>query len=435
MDVRDVPMTKFRIRKSQLQGTIAIPPSKSHTLRAILLAAMAKGESEVRHFLYSPDTTAMIEAMRSFGSQIDIQADKLKIKGIAGKLRAANNVIDSGNSGIVLRFVGALSALCPAYTVITGDHSIRYNRPVKPLLDALSQLGAMAVSSKLDDHAPIIIKGLMQCGKARFSGEDSQPVSGMLIACSFLKGQTTIKIDNPGEKPWVDLTLFWLKKLGINITHDNHTTYQIPGNAQIEGFRTEIPSDFSSAAFPIAAALITNSELTLTGIDMLDCQGDKKIVEILQEMGARIVVDDTAKTLHVQKGGTLRGIRLDVNDVIDAVPILSVIGCYAEGVTEICNAGIARKKESDRIHAIATELKKMGANIEEKPDGLLISHSPLAGAELKSWHDQRIAMALAVAALEAKGETVIDGVEAINKTYPTFAHDFRSVGASIEVIQ
>jgi 3-phosphoshikimate 1-carboxyvinyltransferase len=426
-------MTKFRILPSQIQGVIAIPPSKSHTLRAILFAAMAKGDSEVHHFLHSPDSTAMIEAMRAFGSKIEIQADLLRIKGVAGKLQAADNVIDSGNSGQVLRFVGALSALCPAYTVITGDHSIRHNRPVKPLLDALSQLGALAVSSKLDGHAPIIVKGPMQCGRARLSGEDSQPVSGMLIACSFLQGQTVLEVDNPGEKPWIDLTLFWLKKLGVLVSHQDYTSYKIPGNAQIEGFKTVIPGDFSSAAFPIAAALVTGSELTLTGIDRSDCQGDKKIIEILQQMGARIVVDDTAKTLHVQKGGRLKGMRLDVNDVIDALPILSVIGCYAEGVTEICNAGIARKKESDRLHAMATELKKMGATIEERPEGLLISPSPLLGAELKSWRDHRIAMSLAVAALGAKGETVVDGAEAVAKTYPTFAHDFRGIGASIEV--
>lgn len=433
--LKDFKMTKFHIRPSKVQGTVAVPPSKSHTLRAILFAAMAKGESEIRHFLHSPDSTAMIEAMRAFGSKIDIAPDHLRVQGVAGRLKAADNVIDSGNSGLVLRFAGALAALCPSYTVITGDHSIRYSRPVKPLLDALSQLGAFAVSSRLNGYAPIIVKGAMQCGKAHLPGEDSQPISGLLIACSLLQGQTILEVSNPGEKPWIDLTLFWLKKFGISIEHQGYARYVIPGGAQIHGFKMEIPGDFSSAAFPIAAALVTDSELTLTNIDRNDPQGDKKLIEILQKMGAKITSDDKAKTLHIEKGSRLQGIRLDANDFIDAVPILSAIACYAEGTTEIFNAGIARKKESDRLHAMATELKKMGAKIEEKPDGLIISHSPLSGAHLESWRDHRIAMSLSIAALGAKNETVIEGAEAVSKTYPTFAHDFRAIGAAIEVVQ
>jgi 3-phosphoshikimate 1-carboxyvinyltransferase len=428
-------MTQFRILPSTLKGVVAIPPSKSHTLRAILFAAMANGTSEIRSFLHSPDATAMIEAMRAFGAKIDITAEYLRICGLAGKLEPTENVIDAGNSGQVLRFVGALAALSSAYTVITGDHSIRHNRPVKPLLKAISQLGALAESSRLNGYAPIIIKGPMQSGKTHLSGEDSQPVSGMLIACSFLKGKSTIEVTNPGEKPWIDLTLFWLKKFGIYITHQDYASYTVPGNARIEGFNTTIPGDFSSAAFPIAAALVTHSELTLTNIDMRDCQGDKKLIEVLQEMGAGIDIDDAKKTLHVRKGVKLRGIRIDINDFIDAAPILSVIGCYAEGTTEIINASIARKKESDRLHAMATELKKMGASIEEKPDGLVIAHSPLHSAHLSSWRDHRIAMSLSIAALGAQGQTLIEGAECVSKTYPAFAHDLRTIGAAIESLR
>lgn len=426
-------MTQFRIKPSSLKGTVAIPPSKSHTLRAILFAAMAHGNSEISNYLHSPDATAMIEAMRSFGAQIDIAADHLCVSGLAGKLSAAENIIDSGNSGQVLRFVGALAALSPTYTIITGDHSIRHNRPVKPMLDALSELGALAESSRLDGYAPIIIKGPMQSGKTHLLGEDSQLVSGMLIACSFLHGKSIIEVSNPGEKPWIDLTLFWLKKFDIHIEHRDYSKYLVPGNCRIDGFNTTIPGDFSSAAFPIASALVTNSELTLTNIDMNDPQGDKKLIAVLQKMGANIIIDEAKNTLHIHKDCKLQGMRIDVNDFIDAVPILSVIGCYAHGTTEIVGASIARKKESDRLHAIATELKKMGALIEEEPEGLIISHSPLSGAHVTSWRDHRIAMSLSVAAFGANGETVIDGTECISKTYPRFAHDFRALGAVIEV--
>ncbi len=224
---------------------------------------MANGNSIIRHFLHSPDTTAMIYAMRSFGAQLELAENEMRVRGLNGKLASAENVIDSGNSGQVLRFVGALAGLCPAYTIITGDHSIRHNRPVRPMLDALTQLGCLAVSSRLDGYAPIIIKGPMQPGHAKLSGEDSQPVSGMMIAASFLPGKTTLEVTNPGEKPWIDLTLFWLKKLGIEVMHENYAKYTIAGHARIDGFSLSIPGDFSSAAFPIAAALVTNSELTL----------------------------------------------------------------------------------------------------------------------------------------------------------------------------
>ncbi len=425
-------MTKLHICPSSIQGTIAVPPSKSHTLRAILFAAIADGYSEICNFLHSPDTNAMIDAIRLFGAGIEMTGDHLRIRGLSGKLLSAENTIDAGNSGLVLRFIASLAALSPSYTVITGDHSIRNHRPVKPLLDGLTQLGAFAVSSRLDGHAPIIIKGPIQPGSTQLPGEDSQPVSGLLIATSLLPGKTTIEVTDPGEKPWIDLTLHWLKKFGIEISHQNYSRYLVPGFARIDGFSLSIPGDFSSAAFPIAAALVTNSDLTLTNIDMQDCQGDKKLIEVLEQMGAKIDIDAMKKTLTVRKNSRLKGREIDVNDFIDALPILSVLGCHAEGTTELINGSIARKQESDRLHAMATELKKMGATIDEKPDGLIISHSPLHGAHLSSWRDHRVAISLAIAALGASSESLIEGTECIAKTYPSFSRDFQTLGARIE---
>ncbi len=426
-------MTQFHISPSSLRGTIAIPPSKSHTLRAVLFALMGNGKSTVRSYLKSPDTFAMVEALRMLGAAVDINDNEIHIKGTNGKLQSAENVIDSGNSGQVLRFIGALAGLCPTYTVITGDHSIRHNRPVKPLLNALAQLGATADSMRQDGYAPIIIKGPMKPGKVTLPGEDSQPVSGMLIATSFLKGKSEIFVDNPGEKPWIDLTLSWMKRLNLRVDNDNYTHYTVYGNGSYAGFDMTVPGDFSSAAFPIAAALVTNSELVLSNIDMSDCQGDKKLVEVLITMGANIAIDDQKKQLIVKKGFRLKGMELDINDYIDAITILAVIGCYAEGTTRIFNAAVARKKESDRIHSICKELKKMGAAIQETPDGLIVSHSPLQGTHLESYADHRIAMSLSIAALGAKGDSVINGVECVAKTFPTFACDLSNLGASVEV--
>ena len=222
--------------------------------------------------------------------------------------------------------------------------------------------------------------------------------------------------------------------MGIKYENHGYTRYIVYGQAAFPGFETVIPGDLSSAAFPIAAALATHSELMLRGVDMHDVQGDKQLIHTLIKMGAKIEIAHAANTLMIKKGNKLTGIWIDINDYIDAIAILAVIGCFAEGTTEIANASIARKKESDRIHAIVTELKKMGADIEEKEDGLTVHHSHLKGAHLKSYHDHRIAMSLAIAALKAEGPTIIEDVECVAKTYPTFVKDFNAIGADIKEI-
>lgn len=421
-------MVDIYVQPSSLQGTLIVPPSKSHTLRAILFAALASGTSQIKRFLPSPDTTAMIEAVRQLGALVDMEGNELRITGVSGKLQPAKDVIQCGNSGQVLRFIGAIAGLIPTYTILTGDASIRERRPVQPLLDGLNQLGAFATSALENGHAPILIKGPITRSSARLDGQDSQPVSGLLIAAAFGRHPIELHVSNPGEKPWIDLTLNWFERLGIPFYRKDHHYYRLEGSAQIEPFCYTVPGDFSSAAFPIAAALLTDSVVTLEQIDMLDCQGDKQLISILEKMGAHFNQD--TNSLTIQPGSALKGIQIDINDCIDTLPILAVIGCFAEGCTEIINASIARKKESDRLHAMATELKKMGANIQEKPDGLLIHHSPLHGATVYSHNDHRIALALTVAALAAKTPSCIQDVDCIAKSYPSFQHEFSLLGAA-----
>lgn len=424
-------MPCFNITPSQLSGSLTVPSSKSHTLRAIYFAALASGTSHIEHFLPSPDTQAMIDAVRQLGATVKINNTTLEIQGCAGKPSPPKDIIQCGNSGQVLRFIGALAGLLPSYTILTGDASIRQNRPIQPLLEGLNQLGAFAASSLDNGHAPIIIKGPLTKQIALVDGEDSQPISGLLMASAFAPHPIEIHVKNPGEKPWVGLTLHWLKKLDIPYQANDYTSYRLEGKAKIQGFTYRVPGDFSTAAFPIVAALITNSPLTLNNIHMNDCQGDKAIIPLLQKMGAKFSFNDEKLSLTVHTGSKLQGTKIDINDFIDALPILSVIGCFAEGRTEITNAAIARKKESDRIQLMAQELKKMGANIEEKPDGLIVHQSPLIGAELHSYHDHRLGLALTTAALAAQTPSKILGIECIAKTYHNFYEDFSSIGAKI----
>ncbi len=416
---------------SKLHGVITIPPSKSHTLRAILFASMAHGTSKIHHYLHSPDTAAMINACQLLGAKITVNEEVLIIEGTAGKPTVPENIIDAGNAGIVYRFVAAIASLLSGYTVITGDHSIRSNRPIQPLLDALTQLNTFAVSTRENSYAPIIIKGPLQPGKTSLTGEDSQPVSGLLIAAAFAKGQIDITVKNPGEKPWIDLTLEWFKRLKIPYVNENYEHYVMYGNTQFDGFEYTVPADFSSAAFPIVAALITHSEITLQHIDMNDIQGDKAIIPALQEMGANIDYDDQKHLLHIRKTDQLIGKTINVNDFVDAIPILAVVGCFAKGTTQIVGGAIAKHKESDRLVAMTTELRKMGVDITDNEDGLIIHQSVINGAELKSYHDHRIAMSLAIAGLISNGNTIIKDVACVTKTFPHFAEKMKMLGMDI----
>lgn len=422
---------QYQIRSSCLQGAITIPASKSHTLRAILFASMARGRSLIRQYLPSPDTQAMIQACELLGARITSTADQLIIVGTGGKPSIPTRMIDAGNSGLVLRFGAAIAALTPGYTMLTGDKSICTRRPVLPLLEGLTSLGVLAESVQSNGFAPIVIKGPMQGGVTYLDGEDSQPVSALLIAAAFAPEPTVIHVSNPGEKPWIDVTLDWLQRLGIAYQRQGYTQYTVAGNTQYAGFDYSVPGDFSSCAFPLVAALITGSDLVLHNMDMQDIQGDKALIQTLQDMGADIVIDPGSRSLHVKPSTGLVGKHIDVNHYIDAVPILAVLACFVQGETVLTGAAIARKKESDRLSAITQALQAMGASIEELPDGLKISPAPLIGASVSSFSDHRIAMALAVAGLAASGQTVIDNTACIAKTYPNFLTEMQQLGADM----
>lgn len=425
-------MPNYQVRKSKLSGELQVPSSKSHTLRAILFASLADGHSTIRYPLASTDTAAMIQACQHFGAHIQYDSNQILIDGLAGKIICTEDVINAGNSGIVLRFCAAVGALSGRPVVITGDHSIRHQRRMQDLVDGLQQLGVSAVSMRGDGYAPVIIQGPLKPGCTTITGTDSQPVSALLIASAFAPGPTQIRVKDPGEKPWVGLTLDWFDRLEIPYDNENYELYKLKGNAKYKGFDYTVPGDFSSAAFPIAAALITQSDLTIHNIDMKDPQGDKAIIKVLQKMGAQIQIDEAKKSLHVKKGSKLSGTTIDINDLVDAITILAVIGCFSEGETRIINGAVARHKECNRIGCITAELKKMGAHIRETDDGLIIQKSILKGAAVGSHKDHRMAMSLAVAGLGAEGETVVTDTDCVSKTFDGFHDIFAAIGAHIK---
>lgn len=423
---------KYIIAPGPLKGAITLPSSKSQTLRALLFGALARGTSHIFQPLLSSDTQAMIGACLVLGAHVTVKENMLSVEGTGGLPRLTDNAIHAGNSGIVLRFCSAVCALASKPVVITGDLSLQHQRPMQPLLSGLSQLGVRASSMRDNGFAPVQVQGPLQAGRAYLSGEDSQPVSALLIAGSLAQGPIELLIQNPGERPWVDLTLSWLSRLQIPYEREGFQRFYLPGGARYAGFEYAVPGDLSSLAFPIGAALVTDSEISIHNSNLSDAQEDKQLIAILEAMGARFVYNDKDHILHVKTGHALKGIEVDLNDCVDALPLLAVVACFAQGKTVICNVAVARTKESNRICALVTELRKMGAHIEETDEGLSIEGAPLYAATVYSHQDHRIAMALSVAALGAQGTTCVEAVTCVDKTYPRFAQDLQQLGVQIE---
>jgi 3-phosphoshikimate 1-carboxyvinyltransferase len=265
----------------------------------------------------------------------------------------------------------------------------------------------------------------------QIDGCDSQPVSALFIAASLSAKPLEIEVFQPKEQPWLLVTLNWLSFRKIPWHANPHLTkFRIEPLQNQSAFTYKVPKDFSSAAFPIAAAAITHSSLILSGLDSQDTQGDKILLPILESMGIRSTWDQDQK-LHIHPGELQKGAVVDLDSCIDALPILAVLGCFAKTPTYLYNGAIAQHKESNRIDAISRELTTMRANIHPLPDGLIVFPSPLQGATLFSHRDHRIAMSLVVAALGALAPCTILDVDCITKTYPNFICHFQSIGASV----
>ena len=415
-----------------LKGSVKIPPNKSHSFRALIMAALAEGESRITAPAVSNDWMRGIEALEMFGADVVPKAGNVwVVKGTGGQLRTPDDIVDCGNSGITLRFFAALAACCEGFTVLSGDHSLRHIRLCQALVDALNSLGAWAVCTKGDGHAPLVVRGRLKGGQAEIDGMDSQPVSALLIASSLAEAPTELTVLRPGEKPWVGVTLDWLTRCGVEFSNEDFRRYRVRGRSAWGGFEATIPLDWSAALYPIAAAVLTcGSEVHVPGMDWQDSQGDKGVVDVLRRMGADIDVDETGVTA---RSSTLKGCEIDCNDFIDQFMLLAVIGARAEGETVLTNAEVCRHKECDRIAEMHKALTTMGVDVEERPDGLVIRHSALRGARIDSRRDHRMVMTLAVAGLVASGQTVITDIDCVKKTFPDFVSQMRRIEADMQM--
>jgi 3-phosphoshikimate 1-carboxyvinyltransferase len=408
-------MTK-KYSTSILQGTIQAPRSKSHTIRALCIASLAKGKSTINFPLISSDTASCIVACKALGATIKSEADSITVNGTGGKIAAGKKTIDVGNSGTTLAFFAALFALGGGPTRFLGDEQIA-NRSMGNLLHSLRDLGVVVHEEAKDGCVPFSIAGSMQGGKTTIDCPTSQYLSSLLLAVPLSAGATEITVLNLNEKPYVEMTLVWLRRQGIKYKFKNFSNFTIEGKQHYRAFEQTIPGDFSSASFFLCGSAITGGTVTVKGLSMDDSQGDKDVVGLLSTMGATVKIQKGSVGIM---GGELRGKTIDMNAIPDALPIMAVTACFAKGETRLINCPQARIKETDRIRVMAEELSKMGASIQEMPDGLVIQGSTLHGAVLESRKDHRVAMALSIAALGAKGKTIIKDAECVSVTVPEF---------------
>ncbi|PJC31681.1 3-phosphoshikimate 1-carboxyvinyltransferase, partial [Candidatus Roizmanbacteria bacterium CG_4_9_14_0_2_um_filter_36_12] len=390
---------KILVRKSNnLIGKFHVPPAKSHGWRALFLAGLAHGKSKIIRPKESKDWLKAIEGMRQFGAKINKVGESWLIEGIGNKVQVPDNVIECGNSGPLLRYFGIISAvLTDKYVVITGDESLRHNRLAKPVVDAVNQLGGWGVTTKSDNHAPIIIKGKINGGKCTVDGAESQIVSALLIGCSLCQKDTEIFVTNAGEKPWVELTISWLKKAGIKVHNigNKYEHFRVSGGQILKPLgNVVIPADWQSIpTVLLAGILIPGSKIEVINIDPKDSCPDRLVVPVLKKMGADIKF--TNNSVVAQFSPHLKGTKVDANNFTDQFVPIAIAAAFAQGKTEIFNNEIQHHKECDRIKAVTKALISMGVKVMEKKDGLIIKGNggkDLKGAKINSHKDHRMVM-------------------------------------------
>ena len=419
-------------RTETLSGTIAAPPSKAYTHRALVAASLSEGVSKIENALICDDTLATINACRMLGAEISEVEDAFAVKGVS-KPNTPENVIDCRESGATIRFLTPVCALADGISVLAGRQGL-LRRPMKPLLEALKQLRVDCYSARHDGFPPIIVfGGGIKGGRTAIRGDvSSQFISGLLFATPMASNSTEVIVTTDLEsKPYVTMTLDVLHKHGIKFDFQlDYRRFDIPPNQRYAPSDHVIEGDYSSAAFLLAAAAITNSRVRINGLKRETLQGDKVIVNVLREMGAWVELgEDYVEVRGV--GHSLRGMNLDLSDSPDLVPVCAVVASSAKGRTMISGVKRLHFKESDRMLSLSSELGKMGVKITDLEGQLIIEGGSLRGAELNSHNDHRIAMACAVAALRAEGETVIHGIDCISKSYPNFVKDLRELGGNL----
>jgi len=421
------------VSRSRVGGRARAPPSKSYTHRAILAAGYADG-ALVRDPLDSADTRATMRAVDLYGGEVAERDGDLEIDGFGGRPAVPADVIDCANSGTTMRLTTGTAALADGLTVLTGDASLR-SRPQAPLLDAIEQLGGRAESTRGNGQAPLVISGPIDGGRASIPGDvSSQFVTALLMAGAVTEAGISVDLETELKSaPYVDITVEVLDSFGVE-ARETDEGYRVDGGQGYEPTDGEyrVPGDFSSMSYLFAAGALAAPEGVVVEGAVPSAQGDTAIVGIVDRMGADVDWDRAGGVATVRRG-ELSGVEVDVVDTPDLLPTVAVLGAAADGTTRITDCEHVRYKETDRVSAMAEELGRMGAVVEESTDELVVhgGETDLVGAAVDGRGDHRIVMALAVAGLVAEGTTTVAGAEHVDVSFPGFFDVLSELGADV----
>lgn len=419
-------MSKVIVHPSTLQGTVSVPCSKSAAHRAILCAALAQGESILSPIAVSNDIHVTAQAAQALGANILEEQRTWRVTG--GNAPQSPTEIDCGESGSTLRFLIPICAALGMEATFTG-HGRLPERPIGVYLDVLPAHG---VSCHTEGGLPLSINGTLKPGEFILPGNiSSQFITGLLLACPLLTGESTIRLSSPLESAaYVDMTLEAMRAFGVTVERlDNG--WRIPGGQRYRARPFSVEGDWSQAAFFLAAGALGGT-LSIGGLKRESTQGDRAAESLFATFGAECAWKD--ETLCI-KSNDLYGMEIDAAQIPDLVPILAATAALAKGRTRIYNAARLRIKESDRLAAMADGLNRLGAQVQETPDGLLIDGvESLHGGEVDGYNDHRVVMALSIAALRADGLVTISDAESIRKSYPAFFEDYNRLGGKADVI-
>ncbi len=421
----------LRCERAALRGSVSIPGSKSHTIRAVAIAALASGESRIADPLDSEDARAAVAAYRALGAEIDATSNPWRVKGFGGSPRVPDNVIDVANSGTTLNIaLGSCALLRSGMAALTGDAQIR-RRPSGPLAASLNDLGASVRSTRGNACAPFVVEGVWRGGETSIEAISSQYLTSLLINAPLADGDSQIRVPLLHEWPYVEMTLDWIARQGVAVEHDGLSEFRVRGGQAYMPVDRRIPGDFSSATFFLAAGALDGNDLLCRNLDLQDTQGDRAVVEYLERMGADVRVETDGIRVSAK---ALQGCEIDLNATPDALPMMAALACFARGTTRLVNVPQARIKETDRIAVMKRELERLGARVEELSDGLVIHESALHGGDVDGHGDHRVIMALAIAGSRVGGVT-IHGCEAVAVTFPTFVSTLSGLGGNVMLME
>jgi len=401
---------------------VTIPGSKSYTHRALIVSALADGESVLINALQSKDTGYTIQGLEKLGMQVFWKGDLSHVLGKGGKLKSGEERIFLGNSGTSMRFLTALAALKNGRTLLDGSERMR-NRPIGDLLEGLRTLGARAYSKEGGGCPPVVVESQgLKGGTAKIRGEESsQFLSGLLMVAPYALRDVCVEvIGDLVSKPYVDITRHVMSAFGVEVQGEGYHSFFVRSGQRYLPQVYRIEGDASHASYFFSAAAIIRGKVRVENFYSTSIQGDTGFLNILEKMGCNIIRGDSWAEVQ---GGELRGIEIDMNEMPDLVPTLAVTAAFAHGKTIIQNIGHLRLKESDRIRALASDLVKMGIRVEEGRDWLKVEGGEAHGAEIETHNDHRLAMSFAIAGLAIPG-VKIQGEACVDKSFPDFWKTF-----------